>query len=182
MSAHPAPRPAPAFLTLSTAREIGLLLALTLLFPFLIHLIPGSDDSRLGQRLLPMFYSPLLGVLWGRTRSAAIVAVVAPWLNWLLTQHPSPPSATLMSLELLTFTLAVATLRARLGLRWFIALPAYIIGRAATIILAAVVPSLINHRPLLDWATTSTVQALPGLAVLILLTLLVQRFYPPSPA
>lgn len=176
------PRPAPAFLTLSTAREIGILLALSLLFPFLIHLIPVPEDARLGQRLLPMFYAPLLGALWGRSRSAVVVAVLAPWLNWLLTHHPSPPSATLMSVELLAFTLAITTLRARFGLRWFLALPAYVIGRAATIILAALVPTLNGHRALLDWATHSTVQALPGLAVLFLLTLLVQRIYPPTPA
>lgn len=176
------PRHAPAFLTLSTAREIGILLALSLLFPFLIHLIPVPEDARLGQRLLPMFYAPLLGALWGRTGSAAVVAILAPWLNYLLTRHPSPPSATLMSVELLAFTLAVTTLRARLGLRWFLSLPAYLIGRAATIILAAFIPSLIGQRPLLDWATNSSITALPGLAVLVLLTLLVQRIYPPSAA
>ncbi|MBS0633169.1 MAG: hypothetical protein JSS11_14760 [Verrucomicrobia bacterium] len=182
MSAHPTARPTPGFLTLSTAREVGILLALSLLFPFLIHLIPVPEDARLGQRLLPIFYAPLLGVLWGRSRSAAVVAVLAPWLNWLLTQHPSPPSATLMSVELLAFTFTVATLRARVGLRWWISLPAYVIGRAATIILAALIPALIHQRSLLDWAATSTVQAFPGLAVLVLLTLLVQRFYPPTPA
>jgi hypothetical protein len=175
-----AARPAPRFLTLTVARELGILLALSVLFPFMVHLIPVPEDARLGQRLLPMFYAPLLGVLWGRPRLALVVALLAPWLNWLLTRHPSPPSAALMSLELLVFVLGVSTLLARLGPRWFLPLPAYAAGKAATVIAAALLPALIGGRPLVAWVANALVQGLPGLAILVVLTLLVLRFYPPN--
>ena len=80
------------FLTVSLAREIGVLLCLSVMFPFMIHIIPVPGDAQLGPRLLPMFYAPLLATLWGRRRSAAAVALLAPWLNWALTAHP--PSST----------------------------------------------------------------------------------------
>ena len=179
-SASSTARPASRFLTVTVARELGLLLALSVLFPFLVHLIPVPEDARLGQRLLPMFYAPLLGALCGRARMAAIVAVLAPWLNWVLTRHPSPPGAVLMSLELLVFVLAVSALLTRLGARWFLAVPACVAGKAAAVVAAALFPALIGGRPLLPWVTTAVVQGLPGIAILVVLTVLVLRFYPPG--
>ncbi len=102
-STGPVAAPAPRFLTASMVSELGILLALSLLFPFLIHLVPVPDDVRLGPKLLPMFYAPLLGALLGRTRSAILVALAAPWLNWLLTSHPAPLGAVVMSLQLAVF-------------------------------------------------------------------------------
>ncbi len=179
-TAYPTTRPAPRFLTLTVARELGILLALSLLFPFMVHLIPVPEEARLGQRLLPMFYAPLLGVLWGRPRMAALVAMLASWLNWLLTRHPSPPGAALMSLELLVFVGTVATLQARLGLRWFLAIPSYVAGKTATVAAAGLFPVLIGGRPLLAWVTNALGQGLPGLAILVVLTVFVLNFYPPS--
>jgi hypothetical protein len=165
---------------MSVARELGILLALSLLFPFLIHLIPVPESARLGQRLLPMFYAPLLGALWGRPRLAVVVALLAPWLNWLLTRHPSPPSAALTSLELAVFVLGVSTLLNRLGPRWFLSLPACVFGKAAIVIAAALIPALIGGRPLLPWIANAVVQGLPGVAILVVLTVLVLRSYPPG--
>lgn len=66
------------FLTATLARELGVLLSLSVMFPFMIHLLPVPEDARLGPRLLPMFYAPLLAALLGRTQTALIVAVAAP--------------------------------------------------------------------------------------------------------
>ena len=61
-----------------------------------INVFPVPDDTRLGPKLLPIFYAPLLAALWGRTRSAWIVALAAPGLDvaWVcfvkiveVTQH-----------------------------------------------------------------------------------------------
>src|ERR1019366_1892129 len=95
--------PAPRFLTASVASELGILLALSVMFPFLIHILPVPEDARLGPRLLPIFYAPLLAALLGRTLSALMVAVAAPWLNWALTSHPAPQGALVMMLQLLVF-------------------------------------------------------------------------------
>ncbi|MES1167144.1 MAG: hypothetical protein ABUL68_04005, partial [Pseudomonadota bacterium] len=108
----------PRFLTVSLARELGILLCLSVLFPFMIHLVPVPGNAQLGPRLLPMLYAPLLATLWGRLRSAVSVALLAPWLNWVLTGHPSPPGAIAMTVQLLVFVFTLRLLLARIGPRW----------------------------------------------------------------
>ncbi len=170
------------FLTASLARELGILLCLSVLFPFMVHLIPIPEDARLGPRLLPVFYAPLLATLWGRARSAVAVALLAPWLNWGLTGHPSPPGAVVMTVQLLGFVVALRALLAGVGARWFLAVPAYFCGLAASAAVAATVPSLIGGRAVLAWATQSAIVGLPGITILLLITWLALRHYPPGAA
>jgi hypothetical protein len=106
--------PVVRFLTVSLARELGILLCLSVMFPFMIHIIPVPGDSQQGPRLLPMFYAPLLAALWGRARSGLVLALAAPWLNWALTSHPAPPGAVVM-MELLGFVLVLRFLLAEVG-------------------------------------------------------------------
>jgi len=173
-------RPLPRFLTASLARELGIVLALSLLFPFLIHVLPVPETSRLGARLLPMFYAPLLAALWGRMATAWLCALLAPGLNWALTGHPAPPGTYAMMIQLLVFVVVVRGLLARAGVRWFVAIPAYLAGIGAALLVALVFPALIGGRPPVDWAVQSAVRSLPGLGILVLITCLVLRFYPPS--
>lgn len=172
---------APRFLTASLATELGILLSLSLLFPFMVHILPVPDDARIGARLLPMFYAPLLAALLGRPRSAFVVAAVAPWLNWALTSHPTPRSAIVTMLQLLVFVWVVRTLVGRLGARWFLAVPAYAAGMLVSMVVAAIFPDLISGRPLVPWILNSMTMALPGVAVLLLINWLAVRYYPPSP-
>jgi hypothetical protein len=169
-------------LTVSIARELGILLSLSVMFPFMIHIIPVPENAQLGSRLLPMFYAPLLATLWGRTPSALIVALLAPWLNWALTSHPSPPSAIVMSVQLLVFVLALRSLRTRVRPDWILAAPAYFAGLAAAVLLCAVFPGLIRGQPALAWAARGVVTGLPGLVLLIIINWLALRAYPPGAA
>ena len=173
-------RPLPRFLTVSLARELGILLTLSVMFPFLIHVLPVPETSRLGARLLPMFYAPLLAALWGRMATAWLVALLAPWLNWALTRHPSPPGAIVMMIQLLVFVVVVRLLLSRAGLRWFMAIPAYLAGMGAALLAAVLFPALISGRPPVDWVGQSMVLNLPGVAVLVLITCTVLRYYPPA--
>lgn len=169
------------FLTASVAAEIGILIALSVLFPFLIHILPVPDKAGLGARLLPMFYAPLLGALLGRTRSAFAVALAAPWCNWLLTSFPIPPIATLMTVQLVVFVATIRVLLSRLGARWYLAAPAYVAALAAAALVAAIFPVLIGHRPALAWAGHTFTSGLPGLALLLLINGLAVRAYPSGP-
>lgn len=171
-------RELPRFFTVSLARELGVLLALSLLFPFLIHVLPVPGDSRLGPRLLPMFYAPLLAVLVGRLPTALLVAILAPWLNWALTGHPPPLFAAAMMVELTVFAMTLRALMARFTLHWSFAVPAFVASKSVMTALAALIPALSGGRAVGTWAVDSTVTALPGIAVLVALTVLVMRFYP----
>lgn len=171
-------RALPRFLTVSLARELGVLLALSLLFPFLIHVLPVPGDARLGPRLLPMFYAPLLAVLVGRLPTAMLVALLAPWLNRALTGHPPTVMAAVMTVELTAFAIALRWLIARHGLRWWFAAPAFLASKAVVTALVLIAPTLNGGRAALPWAGQTTVTALPGVAILVGLTLLVAKLYP----
>ena len=170
------------FMTVSVARELGILLSLSVMFPFMIHLIPVPGNAQLGPRLLPMFYAPLLAALWGRTRSSVVVALLAPWLNWVLTSHPTPLSAIVMMVQLLVFVLTLRMLLTRLGAHWLLALPAFFSGLAAAALVTAVFPALIGGQASLAWATQSVALGLPGIGILILISWLALRHYPPGVA
>jgi hypothetical protein len=171
---------APRHLIASAAAELGLLLALSVLFPVLIHIIPVPEEARLGPRLLPIFYAPLLATLLGRMSSAWLVALLAPWLNGLLTRHPSPPTAALLMVQLLVFVGVLRALLVRLGPRWPWPVPAYLAGLAAAALVAALFPALIGGRPALGWMAQSLVLGWPGLLVLALLSALTLRWHPPG--
>ncbi len=175
-------KPSPRFLTASLARELGILLSLSVMFPYMIHLIPVPENAQLGPRLLPMLYTPLLATLWGRMRSAVLVALSAPWLNWALTSHPSPPSAIVMMVQLLVFVFTLRMLLTGLGAQWFLAAPAYFAGMAASVVTAAVFPALIGGQAALTWVAKSVVIGLPGIAILVLINWLVLHYYPPGPS
>jgi small-conductance mechanosensitive channel len=185
MASAPATSPSGAgralgFLTASTARELGILLCLSVMFPFMVHVIPVPDVGRLGAMLLPMFYAPLLAALLARHRSALMVAALAPWLNWALTSHPAPLGAVALTIELVAFVLAMRALLARAGARWFLAAPAYLACMAAAALGAAAVPVLIGGRGSLAWALECVSTGLPGIAILVLINWLVLRCYPPG--
>jgi len=173
-------RPLPRFLTTSLARELGIVLALSVMFPFLIHVLPVPETSRLGARLLPMFYAPLLAALWGRMATAWLCALLAPGLNWALTGHPAPPGTYAMMIQLLVFVVVVRGLLLRTGLRWFVAIPAYLAGMIMAMLVSFVIPALIGGRPPVTWLAQSVLMSLPGVALLVLITGAVLRFYPPS--
>jgi hypothetical protein len=170
------------FMTVSLARELGVLLALSVMFPFMIHLIPVPGDSQWGPRLLPMFYAPLLAALWGRVRSAAAVALLAPWLNWALTAHPTPPLAVVTMVELSGFVFVVRLLLTGVGPRWYLAAPAYLAGMAAAATAVGFLPALIGGRPALAWAAQCIVTGEPGIVILLVINWLALRFYPPGAA
>jgi hypothetical protein len=169
---------APRFLTVTLARDMGLLTALSLMAPFMVHLLPFPEDSRLGPRLLPLFYAPLIAGLWQRLGTATLFALAAPWINHFVTGHPGVSIARLMMVELGTFALATAWLRDRWGLRPYLALPAYAVSKAAAAIAVLLVPSLAGGAGALDWAVRTTGLAWPGLLVLLGINVLIVRVLP----
>lgn len=168
------------FLTVSLVRELGILLSLSVMFPFMIHVLPVPSDARLGPRLLPMFYAPLLAVLLGRRRSALLVALGASWLNWALTTHPAPPGALLLMIHLLVFVTVSRLLLSQSGDKGFIAVPAYLAGLAVATLVAAVIPALVGGHDALPWALGGLAIGWPGGAILGLINWFVARSFAPG--
>ncbi len=170
------------FLTASLARELGILLCLSVLFPCRVHILPVPGDARLGPRLLPIYYAPLLATLWGRLGTAAAVALLAPALNWALTGHPAAAGILVMTVQLAGFVAALRALLVWVGAHCWLAVPAYFAGLGASTLLAALKPSLIGGLAAMDWAAGSALTGLPGIAILVGIGWLALRHYPPGAA
>lgn len=119
-------------------------LALALVLPFLIHLVPIEGGPPLGAQLLPIFFASLVLVLRGAPLPALAVATLAPLLNRAVTGMPAGPMLPTLQVELLAFTaLLFLASRATPRLARFAGPVAYLAAAAAAqVVLAAGAPSL----------------------------------------
>lgn len=79
-------------------------LVLAALLPVLVHLLPAAGGIPVGQRLLPIFYAPLIASFLGQPVVALAAALLAPFLNNLLTGSPAPALLPGVTTQLLVFT------------------------------------------------------------------------------
>ena len=93
--------------------DLAVFLGLTLLAPWVVHMIPSWDDSPIGAKMLPIFYAPLIAALTGRGQVSVIVALLAPWVNHLLFGMPPRPIAILLNIELVVFSIVAASMASR---------------------------------------------------------------------
>lgn len=166
---------APRFVLPATLITVALAVAL----PFLVHLLPPVGAVPMGAVLLPLFLAPFIAVYLFHPAAALIASLVTPLLNRTLTGQPTAEMAVLLTVELCSFTLVALLLR-RVWPSSIVNAPlAYL---AAKLVAAAVlsVTALIPALPL-GYLTSSLVNALPGLALLVVVNLLVARRQgPPS--
>jgi len=82
--------------------ETIILLVGSVLFQFLIHIIPSSGTP-LGAVLLGMFFAPLIAVVFFKAHTAFIVGIISPVLNYFITGFPRAEILPLMTIELFLF-------------------------------------------------------------------------------
>ncbi len=82
--------------------ETFILLVGSVLFQFLIHIIPSSGTP-LGAVLLAMFFAPLIAVIFFKAHTAFIVGILSPVLNYFITGSPRAEILPLMTIELVLF-------------------------------------------------------------------------------
>ena len=168
--------------TLKNSRAIipatFLTVAATLLLPFLIHLLPPVGGVPMGARLLPLFIAPFLAVVLFHPAVALVASLVTPLLNRLLTGQPAWEMSVLLTVELVTFSLAAWLLVRRWPRFWGNAPLSYVIAKAASLLLLSFLPLL----PVSPWRFffNSLQTALPGLLVLLLLNFIVVRVWKAS--
>lgn len=144
--------------------------ALTFALPLLFHLLPASGVP-LGARLLPIFYAPLLAALLFPPVVALSASLIAPFINHALTGNPPLPMAAQLSAELLIFSGVVLASRRRWPRLPLVAPLAYLVARAVVFFAPQPAAALSGRA----WGAllTSLEVALPGLAVLFVLNLIV---------
>lgn len=148
-------------------------IAFTVALPFLVHLLPPLGGTPMGAVLLPLFIAPFVALYLFHPAAALVAALVTPLLNRALTGQPSAEMAVLLTVELTVFSLAALLLKGRWPRSVVNAPVAYLVAKvvaAAVLGLTALIPAL----PL-GYLTSSVVNALPGLGLLLLINVLVVR-------
>lgn len=131
-------------------------LAVSAALPVLVHLLPVTSGLPAGARLLPIFFAPLIAVLIGRPAAALTAALLAPFINHLLTGMPAAATLPVITMQLLIFTGLAVLLRRK---SWLVLLAplAYLAAYYLTPLLLGALALL----PGLNGLPAGSVRALP---------------------
>ena len=145
------------------------LLAASIFFQFLIHLIP-TTGTPLGAVLLAMFFAPLVAVIFFKVHTALIVGILSPVLNYFITGLPGAEILLLMTIELVLFVSLLYLFFNISRMKKISALFAVIIS----MLLSSPITSLLNGYN--GNAFSSLTTAIPGILLLTLLNYLLVRY------
>lgn len=155
-------------------KAILILFISALILPFIIHLIPPYRGIPMGAFLLPMFYIPFIAVFFYRLHVGLIIGALVPMANYLITGSPDYQFVTVLSFELMVFSLFSFYL---LKTKWmvFAAPLAYLFAKAVSSLLLFLIPIL--PVPPIDFFINSISNAAPGIAVLLVINGLVIKWW-----
>ncbi len=153
-------------------KEITILIAASVFLQFIIHLIPAANGVPLGAILLPMFYAPLIAVMFYKFRTALAVTAFVPILNYLITGNPRLETVPLLTFEVLLFVLMLTAFLKYNKLNK--------VGALISILSAIVVMPLIfgifgNSGFSASHILISLKNAFPGMIIIVLLNFLLLR-------
>jgi hypothetical protein len=163
-------------------RETSVLLAAAWLVPVLVHVIPWDGDRPLGVYLLPVFWMTFVALYFHGALLGLLVGLVTPIANLLVTGLPAAKSVGMMSLEVAFFAVIAAWAVARWPNSRLTAPLAYVLAKAAAIMVEFVVPAFGETENPLAHLARSTQNGLAGLAVLAVINVLLVAFCPKTDA
>ena len=126
------------------AKETLIILAVSIIIPFIVHLFPSFKGVPLGARVLAMFYAPFIAIMLYRTHVAVITALFSPFLNSLLTSHPTKEMAIILTIELLIFTIISSLIKRRKSSFWLNAPLAFIGSVVIVSFLLTIIPGFLE--------------------------------------
>lgn len=143
--------------------ETAIILAATMLVPFLVHLFPAINGNPAGMVFLPIFIAPLVAVFFFRTHVALVAGLLAPVLNYLLLGHPAPQMVLVLSTEIVAFVLIVNWLKNKSLVKYIVAPMAFVVAAFC----AAIVTGLLGivASPVSFW-TNAIMVGFPGIILL----------------
>lgn len=159
----------------SYTRLLLMVLVAAIFFPFFIHMLPPYNGVPMGAYLLPMFYIPFIALFAFGWRLALPIAVLAPFLNSMITGNPNWEFLVVLTLELTLFTCIAYLLLQNETTELFAAPLSYIGAKIISSILILFIP-LVNAVPF-DFFMTSVFRAIPGIGVLLLINFLMLKFF-----
>lgn len=155
--------------------ETTFFLALTLIIPALVHLIPTTDGVPIGARFLPIFYAPFVATMLFRYPVGLFIALAAPSINYLLFGKPALPIVGVLTLELTIFVSLVTLLSKVKELRLGLAAIGYIITKLFSTTLIAIFPQIVAMKAQ-NFIFQSLSNAWAGLIVLVILSIVIDKY------
>jgi len=152
----------------ATAITIGAML----LLPYLAHFLPSASAVPVGARLLPMFYAPLLAVIFFSPAVGIVASISAPIINYMLTGMPALELVIILSIELTFFSVLMQSLYRRFPKFGGLAPLAYLMAKVVSLVILMLAPSLISASPW-QFFLNSTSTAWSGMVILLAINLIV---------
>jgi hypothetical protein len=153
------------FLNKVQVKESVIVLAFSILIPFLTHFVPVSGNPA-GTVLLPIFIAPFIAIVFFRLNTGLIAALLSPVLNYLITGNPVYGIVGIITLELVLFVL-ISSLLLKYNYLKYIAAPVSVI---VSMFISQVIFSPAGH-----FAVVLTT-GLPGIILISLLNILIFSF------
>ncbi len=157
-------------------KETAVVLLLSVLIPFLIHLFPDYNGVVVGAILLPMFWAPYIAVKFFKFHVGLITALAAPAINYLITGNPRIEILTLTTIQLTLFVIITGLLKNIAPLKYLNALLSYIISALFASLLLVLIPSLMPGLILGNYFISSFVTCIPGIVVLAAINFTAVKF------
>ncbi len=151
--------------------ETIVVLAVSVIVPFVVHLIPFSGKEPVGARFLPLFYAPFVAIVLFRPAVSIMSSLLAPFLNQLLTGSPSFEKVIVLTLELFLFTLIAQALAGEKKSFWGAGVLSYIVSKGVSILLLWKTLLMIPGISVEAYFLRSIYTALPGIGILFLMNI-----------
>jgi hypothetical protein len=153
--------------------ETLLLLAVSVLLQFVLHLIPPVNGTPVGMVFLPVFFAPLIALILFRPHVAFIAGVFAPVVNYLLTGAPGPEMLGILTFELVLFVSSAVVLHRSGKTKEFTAVIALL---AAKVLSFFIMPLISSSVLSFDFLVKSFIMSVPGLLILFLLNKMLLKY------
>ncbi len=157
-------------------KETLLLLSLSVLLPFLVHLLPELNGIPMGAILLAMFFAPLIAVRFYKFHVGLFIAFLSPLINFAITGNPKAILLPIMTIQLVVFVAGLKLLGQIRSARPVSSLVAYIFCIAVSFVLLLAIPSILPDALPGLFLLTSLLNALPGVALLIAVDFAIKKF------
>jgi len=150
-------------------KETILMLSVSVLLPFIIHFIPAFGNVPAGAVLLPMFYAPLIALIFFRAHVGFLTALLAPTINYLITGNPLYSLIAPITIELTAFVLLFNFISKVKYFKIASAPIAYILSKISILVLVSAFPLILKTSGTAFFQ--SLLNAIPGIVTLLIINL-----------
>ncbi len=157
-------------------KETILLLGVSVLLPFLIHLLPELNGIPMGAVLLAMFFAPLIAVRFFKLHVALIIAFLSPLINFAIAGNPVAVLLPIMTFQLVLFVAGLKLLENVKSVRAVSSLISYLFCVLISTMLLAGFSGILPGSTPGQFLATSSLSAVPGIMLLVIADFTLRKF------